>query len=175
MYKKLFLLPVLILALVLFGSPGVRAQESGIIQATATVLSSLMIIGNHDLQFGTVTPGINKSVDKSSVGFAGEWLINGQAGAEISFDFVLPDSLILVDSTVGMRVAFSSTDASYSDGTGTQATPTGIINPNGPSAYDIGPLGDMTVWIGGMVYPSISQTGGDYTADVILTVAYTGS
>ncbi|MBN1212728.1 MAG: hypothetical protein JXA92_09140 [candidate division Zixibacteria bacterium] len=175
MKKKLLVLPVLILALVLFGSPGVWAQESGIIQATATVLSSLTIIGNHDLQFGTVTPGINKAVDKSSVGFAGEWLINGVAGAEISLDFTLPDSLILVDSTVGMRVNFSSTDASYSDGTGNQATPTGVINPNGPSAHDLGPAGDMTVWIGGTVYPSISQTGGDYTADVILTVAYTGS
>ncbi len=175
MKKRLFFLPVNIMVLIILLSSCVRAQESGIIQATATVLSSLTIIGNHDLRFGTVTPGVNKAVDKSSVGFAGEWLINGQAGAEISLDFTLPDSLILIDSTVGLRIDFSNTDASYSDGTGSQVAPTGVINPNGPSALDIGAGGEMIVWIGGTVYPRISQTGGNYAADVVLTVAYTGS
>jgi len=176
MFKRALTLSVCALLLVIFLVPTANAQESGIIQATATVLSALSIIGNRDLQFGTVTPGVNKSVDKSSIGFAGEWLITGQAGAEISLDFTLPDSLILADSTVGMRVGFSNTDASFSDGSGTQISPTGVTNPNGPSAEYLGAIGgEMTLWIGGTVYPNLTQTGGDYAADVVLTIAYTGS
>ncbi|MFZ5979021.1 MAG: hypothetical protein ACOYVF_00170 [Candidatus Zixiibacteriota bacterium] len=176
MFIKTLTLLVCILLLSVILVPRTDAQESGIIQATATVLSALTIIGNHDLQFGTVTPGVNKAVDKSAMGFAGEWLIMGVTGAEISMDFTLPDSLILADSTIGMRIDFTNTDASFSDGTGTQSSPTGVINPNGPSAERLGAIsGEMTVWIGGTVYPDLTQTGGDYAADIVLTVAYTGS
>ena len=171
----LLLLPVLLL-LTLFPAPPVQAQESAIIQATATVLSALTIIGTNNLQFGTVTPGVNKSVDKSSVGFAGEWSISGAASAEISLDFTLPDSLILIDSTVGMRIVFTATDASYEDGTGGgQPAPAGVVNPLGPSALNLAADGTLWIWIGGQVLPRLTQTGGDYAADVILTVAYTGS
>jgi hypothetical protein len=156
--------------------PSAQAQESAIIQATATVLPSLTIIGTNNLQFGTVTPGVNKSVDKATLGFAGEWSIIGQALAEISLDFTLPDSLILVDSTVGMRIMFTNTDASYEDGTGAgQTAPAGTVNPLGPSALNLAFDGTLWIWIGGEVLPRLTQTGGDYAADVVLTVAYTGS
>jgi hypothetical protein len=49
------------------------------------------------------------------------------------------------------------------------------LNPNGPSTMNIGAGGLISVWIGGAVLPLVSQTHGDYAADVILTVAYTGS
>ena len=169
-----FLLAVAVVMAVSTETP--QAQESAIIQATATVLSSLTIIGTNNLQFGTVTPGVNKSVDKTTLGFAGEWQINGIASAEISLDFTLPDSLILVDSTVGMTIVFTNTDASYEDGTGGgQAAPAGNIDPLGPSAHDLAADGSLLVWIGGEVQPGLTQTGGDYAADVVLTVAYTGS
>jgi len=152
------------------------AQERATIQATATVVSSLTIVGNNNLQFGSVTPGVNKSVDKTTIGFAGEWEIAGAPTAEISMAFTLPDSLRTTDSLGAMRISFSSTDASYDNGTGGgQAAPAGVLNPNGPAAHRLGALGQMLVWIGGMVHPSISQTGGDYAADILLTVAYTGS
>jgi hypothetical protein len=169
-----FLLAVAVVMAVSTETP--RAQESAIIQATATVLSSLTIIGTNNLQFGSVTPGVNKAVDKTDLGFAGEWQINGQALAEISLDFTLPDSLILVDSTVGLRIVFTNTDASYEDGTGGgQVTPAGNVNPLGPSALDLAIDGSLFIWIGGEVRPRLTQTGGDYAADVVLTVAYTGS
>ncbi len=92
------------------------AQERGTIQALATVISSLNVVGTNNLQFGTVTPGINKAVDKSSVGFAGEWLVTGTSNAEITVDFELPDSLATVDSLSFLTIIFSGTDASYDDG-----------------------------------------------------------
>ena len=151
------------------------AQEQAAIQALATVVSSLSITGTNNLQFGAVTPGVTKSVDKATIGFAGECLVTGESSAELTIDFSLPDTLRTADSLGAMRIDFSATDASYSDGTGSQSTPTGSVNPNGPIVRRIGGGGTMTFWIGGTVYPRVSQTGGDYSAEILLTVAYTGS
>jgi hypothetical protein len=151
------------------------AQERGTIQALATVISSLNVLGTNNLQFGTVTPGINKSVNKATAGFAGEWTVAGTADAEVTVDFELPNSLATADSLAFLNVMFSGTDASYDDGTGGgQAAPAGIIDPNGPSTLNIGAGGSLMIWIGGTVLPLVSQTGGDYSGDVVLTVAYTG-
>ncbi|MBU0984823.1 MAG: hypothetical protein KKA42_13190, partial [candidate division Zixibacteria bacterium] len=123
----------------------------------------------------TVTPSVDKSVDKAAPGFAGEWEVTGTAGVEISLDFTLPDSLSHELDSVGLRIDFNSTDVSYDDGSGGQLSPTGVIDPNGPTATDLGGGGQLSVWIGGTVHPTLSQTGGNYAADIILTVAYTGS
>lgn len=156
--------------------PGVHAQESGTIQAIATVVSGLQVIGLNNLNFGTVTPGIDKTVDKTDVGFAGEWQINGSANAEITIDFTLPTYLYTADSTATLLILFSGTDASYDDETGGgQTIPAGVLNPMGQGVENIGAAGRMYVWIGGTVQPTIAQTGGDYAADVVLTVAYTGN
>jgi len=153
-----------------------HAQESASIQATATVIAGILINGEHDLIFGTVLPGIDKTVDKADVGFAGQWEVRGDNSAEITLDFTLPPELMHEDSASTMQITFSNTDASYDDGSGGgQTNPLGVINPNGPLTLDLGVTGDMDVWIGGTVSPTISQTGGDYAAEIVLTVAYTGN
>ena len=40
---------------------------------------------------------------------------------------------------------------------------------------DLGVGGVMNLWIGGTVMPRLTQTGGYYTADVVLTVTLTGN
>ena len=177
MYCSRILIPILAAATLLTGAAKVEAQESAAIQALATVVSSLSISGNNNLQFGTVTPGISKTVDKSEPGFAGEWGIVGSVGAELTLDFTLPDSLTLVgDSTNGMPIWFGISDASYDDGSGGgQLAPTGVLDPAGLSTPRLGAGGQMTVWIGGTVNPRLAQTGGDYAEDVVLSVAYTGN
>ena len=167
---------VLLCLCLIFIVSGAHAQESGTIQALATVVTSLQVIGLTNLNFGTVSPGISKTVDKTEVGFAGEWQINGSALAEITVDFTLPPNLTTADSSATMVILFSSTDASFDDGTGGgQTIPAGVLNPNGQAVENIGVAGTMFVWIGGSVLPSISQTGGDYSGDIVLTVAYTGN
>lgn len=170
--------PIIVAGLLIFMVMGtaVQAQESGIIQATATVLSALTVRGEHNLEFTTVTPGVPKSVDATDVGFAGEWSITGPAAAEVTLEWDLPDSLVLQDSTVGLPITFSNTDASYDDGTGGgQTAPAGILNPNGVETEDIGIGGSMSIWIGGTVLPRLSQTGGNYSENVVLTVTLTGN
>lgn len=165
----------LVLGLLIGGVPSAIAQEQGTIQALATVISSLNVIGTNNLQFGTVTPGVNKSVNKITVGFAGEWTISGSTNAEVTVSFDLPTQLATVDSLAFLNIMFSGTDASYDDGTGSgQTSPAGVVDPNGPSTLNIGAAGSLMIWIGGTVLPGISQTGGNYAGDVVLTVAYTG-
>lgn len=171
--RKIAFVAVLLTAFL--SAPTVSAQESAIIQATATVISSLTIVGSNSLIFASITPGINKTVARTTTGFAGEWTVSGTVNSELSLTFNLPSDLIHVASGIGMPIVFSSTGAAYSDGTGSQSVPTGIINPNGPSAERLGVGGQMVVWIGGTVQPSITQTGGDYASDVTLTIAYTGN
>lgn len=178
MSKKIWLKSILgILFLFTLSAPGLHAQESATIQATATVISALSVIGIHDLMFETVIPGTPKTVDKATIGRAGEFQLTGHDSAEVTLEFTLPDSLILLaDTTRFMIVAFSNTDAAYDDGTGGgQTSPAGIINPNGPTTERLGTAGQMEIWLGGTVTPTITQTGGDYSADVTLTVTYTGN
>lgn len=167
-------LPAILLILFFAGTPSM-AQESATIHATATVLPAIRVVGLHDLMFETVIPGINKTVDKATIGRAGEFEITGHDSAEISIDLELP-LYIYCDSTASMRISFNNTDASYDDGTGGgQSLPAGVINPNGPLTLRLGDAGQMWIWIGGTVLPTITQTGGDYSGDITLTVSYTGN
>lgn len=173
--KRAILTLVAIALILTSGAVSVVAQERATIQALATVVSSLRVIGTNNLQFGTVTPGVNKSVDKGTIGFAGEWTIDGSASAELAISFALPDTMFTTDSLSGMRLDFQSTDASYAYLVSQQAAPIGIIDPNGPVVRRLPVGGEMLIWIGGTVYPRVSQTGGDYAADIMISVAYTGN
>lgn len=165
-------------AVCLFGplnSTTVSAQESATIHATATVLSALTVTGTHDLAFGNVTPGTPVTVDKAAVGSAGEFTIVGSPAAEMTLDFTLPDSL-RTGAGDAMDVVFAATDASYDDGTGGgQVAPSAVINPLITETTNIGPGGDMTIWIGGRVEPTVAQTGGAYSGTITLTVTLTGN
>ncbi len=177
MRKGKLLQAVLFAVILLMGAvPAVLAQESASILATATVLPSMSVTGDNNLIFGTVLPDVNKSVNKATSGFAGAFHIQGSNGSEISIDFVLPTDLYTTDSSSTMTIVFTDTDASYDDETGGgQSSPTGVIDPRGLTTLDLGAGGAMDVWLGGTVQPSISQTGGDYAADVTISVVYTGN
>ncbi len=176
--RKGKLLPALLLAVTLLigATPAVLAQESATISATATVLPSMSVTGNNNLIFGTVLPAVNKSVNKAAPGFAGAFHVQGTNNAEISVDFVLPNSLYTADSSSIMTIVFNSTNASYDDETGGgQAAPTGTIDPRGINVLNLGATGAMDVWLGGTVQPTITQTGGSYAADVTITITLTGN
>ncbi len=171
--KKALIFTVLLLTLFPVLEP--VAQETGTIQARATVIPAMLVSAEHDLLFGMVFPDIDKSVDKADIGFAGEWRIQGNAGAEITVDFTLPTDLLHTDSATTMTIDFANDDASFDDGTGSgQSAPTGEFNPHGLNVSNLGAGSIMDVWIGGTVRPSLTQTGGDYVADIVLTAQYTG-
>ncbi len=173
--KNIITRAAVVLLLAVFMVPSARSQEIGIIQATATVISSLSILGSNNLVFGSVTPGINKIVPRTSAGFAGEWSITGTSLSELSLTFTLPTVLDHGSVAATMPISFNSTDAALSDGTGSQSAPNAVVDPNGPSVFRLGAGGLLFVWLGGTVQPSVAQSGGDYASNVTLTIAYTGN
>ncbi len=176
--RKGKLLQIILFAVILLMGivPGIQAQESASISATATVLPSMSVTGDNNLIFGTVLPDVDKSVDKATSGFAGAFHIQGNNSSEITVDFVLPTDLYTSDSSSTMTIVFTDTDASYDDETGGgQSSPTGVIDPRGLATLNLGASGAMDVWLGGTVQPSITQTGGDYAADVTISITYTGN
>ena len=153
-----------------------QAQEMASIQARAVVLPSMSIVGSHDLDFGNVTPGMDKSIDKTEAGSAGEWTIIGIPKAEINVSFSLPNSLKAADGTDILPIEFKIADASYNDSAdGGQQIPAGILNPHQANTARIGQNGTLGIWLGGEVYPSPAQISGLYTGRVILTVTYTAN
>ncbi len=170
------LVPVLV---VLFAaSPAViKAQDVANGSATATILAALQVTGG-TLVFGNVYQGVAKSVPNNDAN-AGVFQITGAAGSQISLYMQLPDYL-QGPTNDRMVVAFGVTDASV-DST-VNVTPTAFgagwqnTNPHAfPAATRIGSTGNAAIFLGGKVIPSVNQTAGAYTADIVLTVSYTGA
>jgi len=178
-----FLGVVLVVAALLLPTPG-SAQDVAVGQATATVLAVLSVTADAPLAFGTVYQGVRKSIAKDNAS-AGTFTISGQADANVAIYMQLPDYLT-TDAASGngddrMVVAFTTTDANI-DTTGA-GDPTGFAGTDGwadqdprniNSATTIG-SGGTNIYLGGTVWPSVDQKAGDYEADIVVTVAYTGS
>jgi hypothetical protein len=129
---------------------------------------------NNDLTFGDVFPGIPKTVDKSTPGGAAEFYVTGTAGAEITIDFTLPT--YMNSGGWNMQLVFHETDCAVDSSASPDQTDPGAdnLNPWHTITYRLGSAG-LTIWLGGMVIPRVNQLQGDYTATIVLTVAYTGS
>ena len=184
MNKKHFLLSILGLALVLLlALPGHhQAQEVANGLAIANVLTGLSVTAVQDLDFGDVLQGVAKSVPNNDAANSGIFVITGQPGAGISVYMALPAYLATATGDDRMNITFGVTDGSI-DSTGNSDPSTfgdgwPNINPFAlPSNLTIGSAvpSQTAIFLGGRVIPSIDQLSGPYSAEVIVTVAYTGS
>lgn len=157
------------------------AQDVAVGQATATVLATLAVSSTAALAFGNVYQGVTSTIANNNAS-AGIFAITGAASSGILIFMALPNYVALADGSDRMTISFSSTDASVDTlGAGnptTMAAGSGFqnINPhNFPAAAVIGAGGTTNIYLGGKVLPTIDQTAGAYTGDIILTVAYTGN
>jgi hypothetical protein len=173
-----------LLAVLIFGIPAVvSAQDVATGNATATILAVLAVTSTHDLAFGDVMQGVPKTADKTVVAEAGVFQIGGAGGQEISMQMQLPDYLwcSTANSEDRLVVSFAVTDADIdTTAAGTPAAHgTGAVVDQDPHNLSDMVLGGadniLQIFLGGTVYPSVDQRAGGYTADIILTVAYTGT
>ncbi len=146
--------------------------------AAATLLlpglaSAQSVVVNQDLTFGYVYPGVPKEVDQATAGSAAEFLITGTAGDEVSISFALPTYMSQNGYT--MQILFPQTGCALdSSSTPDQSSPpVDDLDPYDVITYRLGSAG-LTVWLGGKVVPKLAQPPGDYSADIVVTVAYTG-
>ena len=129
---------------------------------------------NNDLTFGTVYPGIPKTVSKYTAGFAAEYYVSGTAGNEITIDLSLPK--YMNDGSLNMQMIFMETDAAID----TSASP----DQSNPEFDDLDPWHTLTyrlgsnglyLWLGGIVVPGLTQGEGNYNSSIVITVTYTGN
>ncbi len=143
-----------------------------LILVTLAYAADESVSSTSDLTFGTMFPGIPKTVDKSS-NDAAEFSVGGDAGAEVTLDLSLPTYLSSGGNTMQI-IFFSDGCAIDSNPTPNQASPTyDDLNPWQTLTYNLGSAG-LTVWLGGKAVPGLRQPAGSYTADIVLTVQYTG-
>ncbi len=140
----------------------------------ASMATAQNVTLNNDLVFGSVFPGIPKTITKYTAGSACEFQITGTAGDEITIDFTLPT--YMNSSGFSMQMIFTETDCAID----TSASPDQSdpefddLDPWHTLTYRLGSAG-LTIWLGGTAVPALRQQQGDYTASIVITVQYTGN
>ena len=174
---KYLIIPITI---ILFAAPSmVQAQDVAVGQAIANVLTILTVTATQDLDFGNVLQGVPKAQPRNDDDSSGIFTITGAEGREVSMHLQLPDYLWNSTGQDRMVIAFGTTDAAIdSSAAGTPGTPGGgaqvNLDPHSLPDFGVGNT-SLRVYLGGTVYPTADQRASAYSADIVLTVAYTGS
>ncbi|MCK5125111.1 MAG: hypothetical protein KAR42_02550 [candidate division Zixibacteria bacterium] len=174
-----------IVVVLLMSNSMVMAQDVANGTTTATVVAALTVTASSPLAFGTVYQGVPKSISKN-VADAAVFDITGQANADLLLYVSLPEFIATSTGDDRMVISFTATDADIDTalvGAGDPATFVGgwqaedPHNLMGVAGGDpcLGDAGLCAIFIGGKVIPTLDQTAGAYTGDIILTVAYQGT
>ena len=148
------------------GAGTVEAQTSANIQATATVLSAVTVTAGNNLQFGNVTPGVNKVVAIADAG-AGRFDVVKAANEGVTLAFTLPTDL--TDGGNNLPIG------SWTGGWNTSQTPAGAtgFTPSGAGTNTTATAGtDIFVYVGATVSPPAAQPAGSYAGTVTMSVVY---
>ncbi len=148
-----------------FGAATLEAQNSANINATATVLSALNVTGAANLQFGNVTPGVNKTIAIADAG-AGRFDVVKAASSGLNLSFTLPATLADGGNTlpIGTWTGAWNTSATTAGATAfAPATGTSTASTAGTT---------ISVYVGATVTPAVAQAAGSYTGTVTMSAVY---
>ena len=123
--------------------------------------------GASDLQFGNVTPGVNKTVAIADAG-AGRFDISKAVNSGVALSFTLPASL----SDGGVNTL---PIGSWTGGWNTSATPAGAttFTPSASATNTTVTAGNtISVYVGATVSPGAAQAAGAYTGVVTMSAVY---
>ncbi|MCX6827053.1 MAG: hypothetical protein NTV06_07305 [candidate division Zixibacteria bacterium] len=158
-----------------------RAQETAVGQATANVLAVLTVTATHALAFGDIMQGVPHAASKTVIADAGVFQVTGEGGREVTMGLELPSYLWNSTNTDRLVITFNATDADIdTTAAGTPAVHGGGaitgLNPHNLPATDLGNTDNiLQIFLGAMVFPTVDQRASAYSADIILTVEYTGN
>ena len=142
-----------------------QAQNNASITVSANVQTPITVSAASNLDFGNVFPGVNKTVAVTDAA-AGRFNVTGQASAPVSLTFVLPANL--TDGGNLLPIAnWTGNHNTSAAPTGTGFTPSAAATPAALSG-----AGQLFVYLGAQVTPSVSQVAGNYTGTVQMTVVY---
>ena len=177
---------LLALAVMFAGPSAVMAQDIATGSATATVQTVLTVTAPTSLAFGDIMQGVKASVgpnvDLAGGVSSGIFQITGALSSEVSAYFQLPDYLWNENAGDEDRlvISFASTDAVI-DENPALATPSApgagtAANPHALGEFNLDAVGGQAaIYLGGTVWPTVDQRALAYSADIVLTIAYTGN
>lgn len=179
-FFKSIIIGLAIMGLTVMMNPSsAKAQDVATGTATATVQTILAVTATASLVFGTVFQGVAVAIANNNAN-AAAFTITGQASAGLSLFLALPEFMATATGDDRMTISFSSTDASIDTTANVAPATFGFgfpnVNPHSlPATALIGTLGGAALFLGGTITPSVNQTAGAYTGDIVLTVAYDGT
>jgi hypothetical protein len=142
------------------------AQNSASASATADVQQPITVTKTRDLAFGTVFPGVNKSVAVTD-GTSASFSIAGQASAGVTLSFTLPATLASGGNTLPLASWVARHNTSNSSASGTDFTPS-----SSATAATLHTDGNMYVFVGATAQPAAGQAAGTYSGTLTMTVVY---
>ena len=184
--RKTGLLAIAVVAAAFVSPVTLMAQDVATGLVTATVVTPLTVTATNPLAFGTVYQGVPKSVDKNTAD-AAVFDVAGQANADLLLYLSLPEYLGTVSGDDRMTIVFADNVCDIDTGLAAQpGDPTSFASGwQGEDPHNLmgvaggtpclGDAGFCAIYIGGRVIPTLDQTAGSYTGDIILTVAYDGT
>jgi len=155
---------VLVLGLMAASAMTLEAQNNASINVTAAVQQPITVTAASPLDFGTVFPGVPKGVALVS-GSAGRFTVTGQASAPVSLSFVVPANLTFGVGN-NLPITFTGSWNGINDPAGAGVGFAGV------TAATFSGTGNLYVFLGGTVTPSVSQAAGAYVGTVQMTVTY---
>jgi hypothetical protein len=142
--------------------------QSASINATASVITPLVVTGVAPLNFGIVIQGVAKTIAWNNAA-SGRLSIAGFGASQLALTFTLPPTLSNGATTMPINQY-----RIRGNGTNTTAGATRIFLTSGVPVNRNLVAGNLFVFVGGRVQPTVTQQPGVYTASVILSAAYTG-
>ena len=155
----------------LFATAGCGAAlgaQSSTMTASATVVTPITVNGVAPLAFGTVFPGVNKTVQWNDPTSA-RLQLGGDATSQLRITFTLPASLLNGVATLPVsNYAVRVNDVNSTSGANNIAVNSGV-----PFTRNL-VAGQLWFFVGARVQPSNTQATGSYAAPLVVTAAYTG-
>ena len=153
-----------VLATVCMAAP--LAAQSASANVTATVQQPITVTKNNDLSFGSVFPGLDKSIAVTAGG-AAKFTVAGQASTPVNMTFTLPASIpsggnsLAIASWTGHHATTDVTSG------GTTFTPSASA-----TAATLSASGGLFVYVGATAQPTVTQAAGSYSGSMTMTVVY---
>lgn len=145
--------------------PG-RAQNNASATVTATVQQPITVTKNNDLSFGSVFPGVNKSVAVTAAG-AAKFTTAGQASTPVNLTFTIPATIASGGNTMPLSTWVGHYSVLDLPTGGTSFTPSASATSATLSA-----TGNLYVYLGATAEPATTQAVGSYTGNMTMTVVY---
>jgi spore coat protein U-like protein len=164
--KKVFC-PILCAAVIGLAATEVQGQtQTATILASATVMQPINVVGAVNLAFGSVFPGVARTVAMNTAG-AGRFDVTGQPSAPVFVSFVLPANLTSGANTLPIGTWTGHQNTVNNPTSGTNFTPSAAM-----TTATFSGTGQLFVFVGATVTPATNQAAGVYNGTIQITVTY---